>query len=213
MPRFISPVAAVLFLLSACSEDSAPQRDSAPSAFQKDLQTRFINARAGDGLKVNEGKNIVIRNNRAEYNVAGIEVADNYDPYPETIYVYDNRFSGDDGKLRAELAICVDNDDAEVLNVDLGNDSANIVVGEVQHSCQHEKLPAVVLAPTWILTAVTATTPRERQTLPGRIGTSKPQWIATSAYANRRRLLAVAAVTVRTIFIPASRMIRSCCID
>ena len=410
MPRFISSVVAVLFLLSACSEDSAPRRDSAPSAFQKDLQTRFINARAGDvieipagffeinrglslkvsgvtirgagmgqtilsfknqvqgaegllvnasdftiedlaiedtpgdGLKINEGKNIVIRrvrtewtggphedngaygiypvqtenvlieqcvaiaasdagiyvgqsknivirNNRAEYNVAGIEVensfnadvygntvtnntggilvfnmpdlpqsghstrvyqntisnnntdnfgakgtpvasvpagsgvvvnsndkveifdndiadnntaniiissyfatgyfgnsevADNYDPYPETIYVYDNRFSGggsspdglelkalkiakfgfsgsfpdviwdgyvnpeslgDDGKLRAELAICVDNGDAEVLNVDLGNDSANIVVGEAQHSCQHEKLPAVVLAP------------------------------------------------------------------
>jgi hypothetical protein len=54
---------------------------------------------------------------------------------------------GDDGKLRADLAICIDNGDAEVLNADLGNDSENIVVGETQHACQHEKLPAVVLEP------------------------------------------------------------------
>ncbi len=410
MSRVVLPVAALLVFMFACSEDVAPQRDAGPSAFQKDLQTRLINAKAGDvikipegfyeinrglslnvsgvtirgagmdktvlsfknqvqgaegllvnasdftiedlaiedtpgdGLKVNEGnnivirrlrtewtngphekngaygifpvqaqnvlieesvaiaasdagiyvgqsKNIVVRNNRAEYNVAGIEiensfdadvygntavnntggilvfnmpdlpqpghstrifqntvsnnntdnfgaegtpvasvpagsgvvinsndkveifdndiadndtaniiissyfatgyfgnseVAENYDPYPETIYVYGNRFSGggsspdgldlmalkiakfgitgsfpdviwdgyinpeslgDDGNLRPGLAICIDNDGAEVLNVDLGNDSANIVVGEEQHSCRHEKLPAVVLAP------------------------------------------------------------------
>ena len=109
-----------------------------------------------------------------------------YDPYPESIYVYGNRFSGggtspdglelkalkvamfgitgsfpdviwdgyanpeslnEDGTLRAELAICIDNGDSEVMNVDLGNDSANIVVGEAQHACQLEKLPPVVLQP------------------------------------------------------------------
>ena len=110
-----------------------------------------------------------------------------YDPYPETIYIYGNRFAGggespdglelkalkiamfgitgsfpdviwdgyvnpesldNDGKLRAELAICVDNGDSELMNVDLANDSANIVVGEAQHACQLEKLPAVVLEPS-----------------------------------------------------------------
>ena len=400
----------VSFLLTACSEEKIPQRDVGPSEFQKELQTRLINARAGDvieipegfyelrrglslnvsgvtirgagmdktilsfkhqvqgaegllvnasdftiedlaiedtpgdGIKVNEGKNIIIRrlraewtggpdesngaygiypvqtenvlieecvaiassdagiyvgqsrnvvvrNNRAEYNVAGIEIentfdadvygntavnntggilvfnmpalpqpghttrifqntisnnntdnfgaegtpvasvpagsgivinsndrveifdndiadndtanvivssyfstgyfgkeesVDEYDPYPETIYIYGNRFSGggsspdgldlkalkvamfgltgsfpdiiwdgyvnpdslgNDGKLLAELAICIDNEGAELLNVDLGNNSANIVVGEAQHVCQHEKLPPVVLQP------------------------------------------------------------------
>ena len=405
------PLLAASVLLAACSQKQAPQRDAGPSAFQKELQTKLINARAGDvieipegffelarglslnvsgvtlrgagmdktilsfknqvqgaegllvnasdftiedmaiedtpgdGLKVNEGKNIIIRrlrtewtggpdesngaygiypvqtenvlieecvaiassdagiyvgqsrnvvvrNNRAEFNVAGIEIentfdadvygntatnntggilifnmpalpqpghstrvfgntisnnntdnfgaegtpvasvpagsgivinsndrveifdndiADNdtanvivssyfstgyfgkeesvneYDPYPETIFIYGNRFSGggtspdgldlkalklvkfgltgsfpdviwdgyvnpdslgEDGHLRAELAICIDNGDAELLNVDLGNDSANIVVGESQHACRHEKLPAVVLEPS-----------------------------------------------------------------
>jgi parallel beta-helix repeat protein len=409
--NFYLLVATAVFLLSACSQEQTPQRDAGPSEFQKELQTRLINAQAGDvieipegfyelfrglslnvsgvtirgagmdktvlsfkhqvqgaegllvnasdftiediaiedtpgdGLKVNEGKNIIIRrvrtewtggpdesngaygiypvqtenvlveecvaiassdagiyvgqsrnvvvrNNRAEYNVAGIEIentfdadvygntavnntggilvfnmpalpqpghstriyqntisnnntdnfgaegtpvasvpagsgivinsndrveifdndiAENdtanvivssyfstgyfgkeesvneYDPYPETIYVYGNRFSGggsspdgldlkalkvamfgltgsfpdviwdgyvnpdslgEDGKLLAEFAICIDNGDAEVLNVDLGNDSANIVVGDTQHACQHKKLPPVVLEPS-----------------------------------------------------------------
>ena len=134
----------------------------------------------------NDTANIIISSYFATGYFGNSEVAENYDPYPETIYVYGNRFSGggsspdgldlmalkiakfgitgsfpdviwdgyinpeslgDDGNLRPGLAICIDNDGAEVLNVDLGNDSANIVVGEEQHSCQHEKLPAVVLAP------------------------------------------------------------------
>lgn len=408
--RFLFCLTTTLLVLSSCSREPAPQRDAGPSAFQKELQTKFINANPGDvieipagvyefsrglslnvsgvtlrgagmdktilsfenqvqgaegllvnasdftiediaiedtpgdGIKINEGrnivirrvrtewtggpddsngaygiypvqtenvlieecvaiaasdagiyvgqsKNIVVRNNRAEFNVAGIEIensfdadvygntavnntggilvfnmpalpqpghstrifrntiannntdnfgaegtpvasvpagsgvvinsndkveifdndiADNdtanviissyfstgyfgkdesvagYDPYPESIFVYDNRFSGGGsspdgldlkalkvalfgitgsfpdvlwdgyanpasvdakGKLRAELAICIDNGDAEILNVDLGNYSDNIVVGESQHACQHEKLPAVVLEP------------------------------------------------------------------
>jgi hypothetical protein len=45
-----------------------------------------------------------------------------------------------------EYAICIDNDGAEVLNADLGNGSENIVVGDEQHRCTHNKLPAVQLA-------------------------------------------------------------------
>jgi hypothetical protein len=48
--------------------------------------------------------------------------------------------------LLPEFAICVDNGDAEVLNVDLGNGSDNIVVGETQHDCRHTKLAPVELA-------------------------------------------------------------------
>ena len=48
--------------------------------------------------------------------------------------------------LLPEYRICVDNDGAEVLNVDMGNGHDNIVVGDGQHSCQHEKLSPVELA-------------------------------------------------------------------
>jgi hypothetical protein len=49
--------------------------------------------------------------------------------------------------VSGEHAICLDNDGAQLLNVDLANNSANIVVGGAQHACQLEKLPAVVLQP------------------------------------------------------------------
>ena len=51
----------------------------------------------------------------------------------------------DKGNLEPEFAICVDNGDAEVLNVDLGNGSENVVVGDSQHRCTHQPLPAVTL--------------------------------------------------------------------
>ena len=50
------------------------------------------------------------------------------------------------GQHLPAYAICVDNGDAEVLNADLGNGSANVVVGLGQHECTHERLPAVQLA-------------------------------------------------------------------
>ena len=52
----------------------------------------------------------------------------------------------ENGKLLPQYAICVDNDAAQVVNADLGNGSKNIVVGDAQHRCTHEKLPAVQLA-------------------------------------------------------------------
>jgi parallel beta-helix repeat protein len=156
---------------------------------------------AGSGIVINSNDKVeIFDNDIADNNTANIiissyyatgwegirDMGDEYDPYPETIYIYGNRFSGggsspdgldlkalkvamfgltgslpdvlwdgyanddkldQDGNHRPEFAICVDNGDAQVLNADLGNGSDNIVVGTEQHSCQHEKLPAVVLEP------------------------------------------------------------------
>ncbi len=52
----------------------------------------------------------------------------------------------DDGNLLPEYAICVENGDVDVLNVDLPNGSANIVIGSDQHNCQQNKLTAVELS-------------------------------------------------------------------
>jgi len=155
---------------------------------------------AGSGIVINSNDRVeIFDNDIAENDTANIiissyfatgyqgtrEMAEAYDPYPETIYVYGNRFSGGgsspdgfdlkalkvamfglhgsfpdvlwdgyvnpekldaDGNLLAEHAICVNNGDAQVLNADLPNGSDNIVVGAEQHRCEHEKLPAVVLA-------------------------------------------------------------------
>lgn len=155
---------------------------------------------AGSGIVINSNDrveifdNVITDNDTANviissYYATGFQgtrdVADDYDPYPETIYVYGNTMSGGgsapdglelkalkvakfgltgslpdvlwdgyvnadkldgNGKLLPEFAICVDNGAAEVLNADLGNGSENIVVGDEQHRCTHEKLPAVQLA-------------------------------------------------------------------
>jgi parallel beta-helix repeat protein len=155
---------------------------------------------AGSGIVINSNDRVEIFDNEiADNDTANIiissyfatgwegirDMGDDYDPYPETIYIYGNRLSGGgsspdglelkalkvamfgltgslpdvlwdgfvnaekvdaDGNLLPEYAICVDNDAAEVLNADLPNDSNDIVVGASQHNCQHNKLPAVVLA-------------------------------------------------------------------
>ena len=155
---------------------------------------------AGSGVVVNSGDRIeIFDNDIADNDTANViissyyatgyqgnyDVAEAYDPYPETIFIYGNRFSGggespdgldlqalrvamfgiggsfpdvlwdgyanpgkvnDSGNLLPEYAICVDNGDAEVLNADLPNGSADIVVGEDQHRCTHDKLPPVELA-------------------------------------------------------------------
>ncbi|NIL95273.1 MAG: hypothetical protein GTO71_12745 [Woeseiaceae bacterium] len=135
-------------------------------------------------IRDNDTANIII----SSYYATGWEgmrdMGEEYDPYPETIYIYGNRMSGGGaspdgldlkalkvamfglngrlpdvlwdgyynaekvdggGNLLPEYAICVDNGAAQVLNADLPNDSAGIVVGAEQHNCSHEKLPAVVL--------------------------------------------------------------------
>ena len=155
---------------------------------------------AGSGIVINSNDKVeIFDNDIADNDTANIiissyyatgfqgtrEIAAEYDPYPETIYIYGNRFSGGgaspdgldlkalkvamfgltgsfpdvlwdgfvneaklgaDGNHLPEYAICVDNGAAEVLNADLPNNSDNIVVGAERHRCQHDKLPAVILA-------------------------------------------------------------------
>lgn len=154
----------------------------------------------GSGIVINSNDRVEIFNNEiADNDTANViissyfatgyqgtrDLAEDYDPYPETIYIYDNTFSGggsspdgldlkalkiamfgltgsfpdilwdgfvnadkadENGNLLPEFSICIDNGDAQVMNVDLGNGSDNIVVGAEQHNCQHEKLAAVRLA-------------------------------------------------------------------
>ena len=52
----------------------------------------------------------------------------------------------DGGAIRPEFAICVDNGDAGVINVDLANGSENVSTDMSQHQCTHPKLPAINLA-------------------------------------------------------------------
>jgi parallel beta-helix repeat protein len=133
----------------------------------------------------NDTANVIISSYFATGYQGTREMSADYDPYPETIYIYGNRFSGGggspdgldlkalklamfglngsfpdilwdgyvnpdksdaEGRLLPEHAICVQNGDAEVLNADLGNGSANVAVERAPHDCAHEKLPAVELA-------------------------------------------------------------------
>lgn len=154
---------------------------------------------AGSGIVINSNDKVeIFDNDIADNDTANVivssyystgfqgsyEVAESYDPYPETIFIYGNRFSGGgsspdgldlqalrvamfgltgsfpdiiwdgytnedktdgNGNLQAEYAICVDNGDAEIMNVDLENGSDNIVVGAEQHDCRLELLPAISL--------------------------------------------------------------------
>ncbi len=154
---------------------------------------------AGSGIVINSGDRIEIFDNDisdndtanviiSSYYATGYQcrydLADVYDPYPESIYIYGNRFSGGggspdgldlqalriamfglggsfpevlwdgyvnpekvdgNGRLKPEYAICVDNGAAEVLNADLPNGSANVVVGDTQHDCSHARLPPINL--------------------------------------------------------------------
>jgi parallel beta-helix repeat protein len=132
----------------------------------------------------NDTANVIISSYYATGYQGKYDVADVYDPYPETIFIHGNRFSGGGespdgldlnalrlalfgiggsfpdilwdgyfnagktdaaGHLEPEFAICVDNGDAEVLNADLGNDSANVVVGSDAHDCTLPRLPPVEL--------------------------------------------------------------------
>ncbi len=106
------------------------------------------------------------------------ETAPHFDPYPETIYIYDNAFSGGgdapdreelealrgamfaesgrlpdvvwDGianpeKTGSDYAICVNNGDAVLLNVDAGNNYESVSTDMAAHSCDHEKLGEITL--------------------------------------------------------------------
>ncbi|MDE0063726.1 MAG: right-handed parallel beta-helix repeat-containing protein [Gammaproteobacteria bacterium] len=151
---------------------------------------------AGSGVVINANDRVEIFDNRITgHRTANVLISSyfstNYvgqrkelevfDPFPETIYIYGNTFGpgGDapdmedleavrlalygaggrfpdivwDGvrnpeKSAAEYAICVDNGDAEVLDLDGGNGYANPGSDMSLHACSHEKLAAVDLAST-----------------------------------------------------------------
>ncbi|UVE17537.1 right-handed parallel beta-helix repeat-containing protein [Pseudomonas sp. LS44] len=153
---------------------------------------------AGSGVVINSNDQVeIFDNDIGEHKTANLIVSsyfstgytnlstqENFDPYPESIYIYANRFGpgGDspdnlelkalklakyglsgrlpdilwdgyvnpqklvDGKMPADLAICIDNGEAGVLNVDAANGYKNISTDISSHRCNLPKLPAVQLA-------------------------------------------------------------------
>lgn len=110
-------------------------------------------------------------------------VSDAYDPYPEAIYIYGNRFKGGgdspdgldfktlkiamfglsgrlpdilwdgyvnpdhlvNGKLPPDRALCIDNGDAETIDIDGPHHYKNPAVGKAEYVCSLPKLAPVVL--------------------------------------------------------------------
>ena len=154
--------------------------------------TAVASVPAGSGVLINSNDRVEIFNNRfadnqtaniliSSYFSAGYndrQMAADFDPYPETIFIYDNEFGaggyapgfpeldmlrqalfGADGRFPdiiwdgvvhpertgGEYAICVNNSDAQVLNIDGANGSANARIDTAPHQCEHNKLPAVTL--------------------------------------------------------------------
>jgi parallel beta-helix repeat protein len=152
---------------------------------------------AGSGVVINSNDEVEIFDNDIAGNkTANIIVSSvhssglskegmtaDFDAYPEGVYIYGNRMTDGgknpdeldlqalrvamfgplgaipdvlwdgyvdpkklvDGALPAELKLCVQNDGAEVLNVDAQNEFKNPRLATADHDCAHEKLPAVTL--------------------------------------------------------------------
>ncbi|TFH75956.1 hypothetical protein E3V39_02720 [Gammaproteobacteria bacterium LSUCC0112] len=154
--------------------------------------TAVASVPAGSGVLINSNDKVEIFNNRfdgnqtaniiiSSYFSAGYndrQMAADFDPYPETIFIYDNVFGaggnapgfpeldmlrqalfGTDGSFpdiiwdgvvhperqSPEHAICVNNGDAQLLNIDSANASANPRVDTEAHRCTHNKLSPVAL--------------------------------------------------------------------
>lgn len=153
---------------------------------------------AGTGILINSNDRVEMFGNRLAHNqtahilissfysssMQDREQVPNFDPYPETIFIYDNVFEGGgnkpdtkeldelriamfgedgslpdivwdgivntdklvDGKIPPKLSICIDNDDATVINVDAANGYENPTTDAAPYDCRHEKLAAVELA-------------------------------------------------------------------
>ncbi|WMR34073.1 parallel beta-helix domain-containing protein [Metapseudomonas otitidis] len=152
---------------------------------------------AGSGVVINSNDDVEIFDNDigghrtanvivSSYFSTGytnLSTSENFDPYPERIYIHGNRFGpgGDspdnlelkalklakfglngrlpdilwdgyvnpakrvDGKLPAELGICVDNGEATLINVDGPNGYKNISTDMSAHRCTLPRLPEIVL--------------------------------------------------------------------
>ena len=152
---------------------------------------------AGSGVVINSNDQVeIFDNDIRDNNTANIIISSffattytdrsaqaSFDPYPESIYIYDNRFEGGgtspdglelkalkvaqygltgnfpdviwdgivneeilvDGQLPVEKAICIPDEAVVMLNVDMGNEYANVSDDMTAHRCDLEKLPAVAL--------------------------------------------------------------------
>ncbi len=150
---------------------------------------------SGSGVVISSNDKVeIFRNQIADNKTANVWISsymssglygkreehDVFDPYPETIYIYGNTFTGGgdapvrdvieqaritllgkDGRVPdivwdgwvdsgkdgdpASRSICVNNGDAQVLNVDRPNEGASPFVGLSGHECSHPKLDPVSL--------------------------------------------------------------------
>jgi len=148
----------------------------------------------GSGILINSNDRVeIFANNVSNNDTANVlvssyfsanyagqrDLAESFDPYPEEIYIYDNNFEGGgnapgaeylvqirdaiygpqgrfpdiiwDGIVNPEKApelavICVQNGDAQLLNIDAGNEFAGAAVDMSAHDCEVEKLAAIELS-------------------------------------------------------------------
>lgn len=159
--------------------------------------TAVASVPAGSGVIINANDDVEIFDNDITGNrTANVIVASifssgisqegmtaDFDPYAEGIYIHGNRMGGggkdpdgaeltalkvmmfgpfgaipdvlwdgyvdpakmENGALPAHLRLCVQNDGAEVLNVDAPNGNKNPRLATADHDCAHERLPAVTL--------------------------------------------------------------------
>ncbi|MCG8463985.1 MAG: right-handed parallel beta-helix repeat-containing protein [Xanthomonadales bacterium] len=160
--------------------------------------TAVASVPAGSGIVINANDKVEIFNNDIRDNVTAnviissyfsagyagdTKLPEHFDPYPETIFIHDNEFSGGgdapsllelkalrlsvfgfsghlpdvlwdgvmnpellhNGQLPKHLAICLDNGDSGIVNVDAGNGYSDISTDKTPHECRHEPLPAVEL--------------------------------------------------------------------
>ncbi|MEM7020891.1 MAG: parallel beta-helix domain-containing protein, partial [Pseudomonadota bacterium] len=150
---------------------------------------------AGSGVVINSNDEVeIFANQISDNNTANIIISsyfstgysdsstsESFDPYPEAIYIYDNEFKGGgespdgldlkalklakygltgrlpdilwdgfvnkeilaEGKLPQDKAICVQNGEAIMLNVDGPNGFSNLSEDMANHQCELPKLPAV----------------------------------------------------------------------
>jgi len=128
----------------------------------------------------NDTANIVISSYYSANYAGQSELAKEFDPYPEEIFIYDNEYSGGgkapgtdqlvqlrdavygpdgrfpdiiwDGMVDANKEglsiICVDEAEAQLLNVDMPNEYANPNVDMSAHDCSVEKLSPISLSLT-----------------------------------------------------------------
>ncbi|GAB4187488.1 MAG: hypothetical protein Tsb002_12850 [Wenzhouxiangellaceae bacterium] len=161
--------------------------------------TAVASVPAGSGIVINANDRVEIFNNQiSDHRTANIIISSyfsagfaeaisdlgDFDPYPETIYIHGNHFSGGgdspdrlelkalkvsvfglggslpdvlwdgvinpahstSGQLQAPYAICIDNGDSGIVNVDAGNNYANVSTDLSPHRCAHAPLPAIELA-------------------------------------------------------------------